>query len=232
MSTHSQNRGFYDLHVHTEFSCDSRSTMEAMCRQAVSLGLQQIAFTDHVDYIPADIGYGYFRPQAYCDQISHCRDLFGDQLAILSGVEIGECHRFRAEAGALLSAHSFDVVIGSLHWVGDEYLGESQYYQRRSAEEAWRGYFAELEMMARTGGFDVLGHLDIIRRYGGERFGRCDMTRHRDAIRPILEAMIQNGIALEINTASLRTWLGLSNPDATVVGWYHEMGGELLTIGS
>ena len=206
--------------------------MEAMCRQAVSLGLRQIAFTDHVDYVPADIGYGFFQPQAYVDQIERCRELYGDQLAILSGVEIGECHRFQPEAGALLSAHSFDLVIGSLHWVNDEYLGESQYYQRRSAREGWGTYFAELERMARAGGFDVLGHLDIVRRYGGESFGRSDMARYEDAIRPILDALIQNGIALEINTSSLRTWLKLSNPDAVVVGWYREMGGELLTFGS
>jgi histidinol-phosphatase (PHP family) len=232
MPNRASNSRFYDLHVHSEFSCDGRSTMEEMCRQAVTCGLRQIAFTDHVDFVPADIGYGFFQPDAYMEQVERCRDLYAGQMLILAGVEIGESHRFQSEAETLLSGHSFDLLIGSLHWLGDEYLGESQFYRRRSADEAWQSYFVELERMVHIGNFDVLGHLDIIRRYGGESFGRCDMTRHEDAIRPVLEALILKGIALEINTASLRTWLKLTSPDVTILRWYREMGGEFLTIGS
>jgi histidinol-phosphatase (PHP family) len=232
MPNRSNSSGFYDLHMHSEFSCDGRSTMEAMCRQAVARGLRQIAFTDHVDFVPADIGYGFFQPDAYMDQVERCRGLFEGQLVILAGVEIGEFHRFEQEVDTLLSGRSFDLLVGSLHWLGDEYIGESEFYQRRSADEGWLSYFVELEQMVEAGGFDVLGHLDIVRRYGGESFGRCDVTRYEDAIRSVLEVLILNGIALEINTASLRTWLKLTSPDALVVRWYREMGGKFLTIGS
>jgi len=221
-----------DLHVHTNFSCDSQAAMEMMCRQAIALGLRQVAFTEHVEYVPEDIGYGFFRPAAYLDEIARCRELFGDQLTILAGVEIGEFHRFRPQAETLLAPHDFDLVIGSLHWVGEELVFEPPFFERREMDCAYRDYFTELERMCRAGGFDVLGHLDVVKRYGFDHYGHYDATCYESAIRPILEAIIQNGIALEINTSTLRRPVKQTSPGAIVLAWYREMGGELLTIGS
>ena len=39
-----------DYHVHTEFSDDSREPMEEQVKKAISLGLTELCFTDHVDY--------------------------------------------------------------------------------------------------------------------------------------------------------------------------------------
>ena len=39
-----------DYHVHTEFSDDSVYSMEQVVRDAVGMGLDEICFTDHVDY--------------------------------------------------------------------------------------------------------------------------------------------------------------------------------------
>jgi histidinol-phosphatase (PHP family) len=206
--------------------------MEAMCRQAIALGLRQIAFTEHVDYIPADIGYEFFRPDAYLAQVAHCRDLFGDRLTILSGVEIGEFHRFRRQADVLLAAFSFDLVVGSLHWVENQIVFEAPYFQDRSQKRAHQDYFADLELMCSGGGFDVLGHLDIVKRHGFDNYGHSDMTQYKDVICSILEAIIRNGIALEINTSTIRRPVNQMSPDAPVLNWYREMGGELLTIGS
>ena len=41
---------FCDYHVHSEFSDDSRESMEKQIGQAIALGLDEICFTDHVDY--------------------------------------------------------------------------------------------------------------------------------------------------------------------------------------
>ena len=39
-----------DYHVHTAFSNDSVYTMEDVVKDAISLGMEDICFTDHVDY--------------------------------------------------------------------------------------------------------------------------------------------------------------------------------------
>ena len=39
-----------DYHVHSEFSDDSDYEMEEVVKDAIDLGLDEICFTDHVDY--------------------------------------------------------------------------------------------------------------------------------------------------------------------------------------
>ena len=41
---------FADYHVHTEYSDDSLYPMEEVVKDAFRLGLDEICFTDHVDY--------------------------------------------------------------------------------------------------------------------------------------------------------------------------------------
>lgn len=39
-----------DYHVHTEFSDDLVYPMEQVVKDGISLGLDELCFTDHVDY--------------------------------------------------------------------------------------------------------------------------------------------------------------------------------------
>ena len=41
---------FADYHVHTDFSDDSEYKMDDVVKDAIRLGLEEICFTDHVDY--------------------------------------------------------------------------------------------------------------------------------------------------------------------------------------
>ena len=41
---------YADYNLHSEFSDDSREPMDNQIQQAISLGLNEICFTDHVDY--------------------------------------------------------------------------------------------------------------------------------------------------------------------------------------
>lgn len=41
---------YTDFHIHSEFSDDSNTPMEEQIKRAISLGIREICFTDHVDY--------------------------------------------------------------------------------------------------------------------------------------------------------------------------------------
>ena len=41
---------YADYHLHSEFSDDSRAPLEAQIERAIALGLDELCFTDHVDY--------------------------------------------------------------------------------------------------------------------------------------------------------------------------------------
>ena len=224
--------GLSDLHVHSQFSCDSRSSMEAICRRAVELGLRSIAFTDHLDLVPADPCAGFYRPAAYQAELARCRALFDGRLTIRGGVEVGEIHWFEREIAALLAEHPYDLVIGSVHWVDGYLVFDPAFFQTRSMEDASRAYFAELLRMCQHGGFDVLGHLDIVKRFGAAQPDGFAAARYEPEIRAVLAALVEGGIGLELNTSTLRRPVAQTSPTPAVLRWYRELGGELLTLGS
>ena len=53
-----------------------------------------------------------------------------------------------------------------------------------------------------------------------------------DIIETILKKLIDKGKGIEINTAGLRYGMGAPNPDLPVLKLYHDLGGEIITVGS
>jgi histidinol-phosphatase (PHP family) len=206
--------------------------MEAMCQRAIETGLRAIAFTDHLDLEPEDEGFAFFQPDAYLAEVERCRSLFADPLTILSGIEVGEAHRFGQELTTLLGRHTFDMVIGSLHWIDGYLVFDPAYFQSRPIDQAYREYFVELVQMCCYGRFDVLGHLDIVKRVGAEAPDEFSVDRYEPEVRAVLDVLVDRNIALEINTSPLRSPVNQTSPTLTVLEWYREAGGELLTFGS
>ena len=221
----------FDYHTHTHFSCDSQATMDEMCQAAVTLGLPEMGFTEHFDSVPQDVGCGYFRLEPWADSLEACRCQYGRRLTLRAGIELGEPHVYAAETKALLAEYPFDYAIGSLHWVGSAFTFSPDYF-RRPADEAYRLYFEELEKMTRLGDFDILAHFEVVTRMGYEVYHEYDPTRYEDVIRPVLQNCIARGIALELNTWSVRRSTRRIMPAPEILRWYREMGGERVTLGS
>ena len=49
---------FADMHIHTTFSSDGKSSMEEQCLKAVEIGIPIICFTDHVDFNSSEKNVG------------------------------------------------------------------------------------------------------------------------------------------------------------------------------
>ena len=223
-----------DYHVHTRFSCDSEAEMAAACEAAIARGVSEIAFTDHADFEPLDACYEYLRPAAYLAEIERCQSEYGDRLTIRAGVEIGEGHVFRDQAAAMLEAHDFDFVLGSLHWVDGRLHCDGRYFAGRTLDEGLRAYFEELACLAAEADYDVLAHLDTVRRAAYYAFGlqALDYAPYEETIRRILRTLVERGKGLEINTVTYRRGMGDPSPPLQVLRWYRELGGEILTFGS
>lgn len=221
----------HDYHMHTRFSCDSRATMAEMCRSAIEKGLPEIGITDHYDLHPSDECRDYFRADEWWAELERCREEFAGRLVIRAGVELGEPHLFAPEAQSLLARYPYDYSLGSLHHPGEHSVFKRAYFEV-PMDEGYGRYFAELERMTRAGGFDVLGHFDVVLRYGVRSYGGYDPGRYEDAIRPILQNCIDHEIALDINTAVVRRSAAQLCPGVQVLTWYKEMGGRRITLGS
>jgi histidinol-phosphatase (PHP family) len=204
-----------------------------MCREAVRKGIPEIAFTEHFDRIPAGMCFGKYDPKAYFNELEAARREFSPQgLTIRAGAEVGEMHLYRSEVNAVLNDYPYDVILGSLHWCRGESVFERSFFQNYDHREAARRYFEEMVEMIEGGGFNILSHIDVIKRRGFQVYGRFDILEYEEFVRPVLAACIKQGIAPEINTAGLRMPVNQAHPTIDVIRWYREMGGNLLSIGS
>jgi len=219
--------------MHSNLSCDCDATMAAMCRAAIERGIQEIAFTEHFDPKPEDICAGFYRPDAYFVALEEARREFEPQgLTIRAGVELGEHHLYQPIHQPVLDAYPYDIVLGSLHWVGEDSVFDAAFFRAYPPRDAFARYFGELERLVRFGGFDVLAHADVVKRTAYGVYGRFEIAEWEDLVRPVWRACIEQGIGIEINTAALRGAAGQVHPSPEALRWYREMGGELLTLGS
>jgi histidinol-phosphatase (PHP family) len=233
-----------DNHVHSEWSWDTPYTtsMEKTCRLALERGLPAVAFTEHVDFtdwldddtppspsvsIAGRHHVGPLDVEGYLASVERCRDRFPD-LRILTGIEAGEPHWFRAGVAAVLAQGSFERVLGSLHSArdGDRVVGVDRMFARLPAADVVRAYLTEiLALIDGSDVFQVLAHCDFPRRQWPRSAGTFREEDFEEEYRAVFRALATSGRALEINTRS-PLW------SAQLLTWWYQAGGEAVSFGS
>lgn len=231
-----------DTHTHSSFSTDSEATPEAMIQEAFLKGMNYLTLTDHMDYdYPGSDEEKHlfeFNVSDYFSTLIPLRNSYNDKLTLGIGIELGlrpGRNDLNRRMHTLLSEHSFDFVLGSVHLLDDEDPYYEAYWQGRSVKDILTKYFNDiLTAVKEYNNFDSLGHLDYLIRYIPPSCGGKDYVykEYSEVIDEILRLLISNGKALEINTAGLMKGLSCFHPKLEVCKRYLELGGELLTIGS
>ncbi len=213
-----------DLHIHTEFSCDSEAKMEQYAEAALAKGITTLCFTDHVDLNPNDYGYNYYAPDRYFENYRKVRDKYEGRVILLSGIEFGEPHLY-ADKLKELSAYPYDYIIGSIHWIGDMFPCQ-KVREQYSAKEFYTLYWEEVLKTVKQGGFDALGHIDFPKRYYGEIY-------YEEAkVREIFQYLLDKDMVIEINTSSLRKGHSETMPGDELLALYKDCGGRYVAVGS
>ena len=220
-----------DYHVHAGESPDASGSIEQFCERAAEIGLKEIVFTEHFDATPRDIAYKLYDYEKCRGLVDRMQAQFGDRLSVKLGIEIGYRPGQEVEIIEFLDGKEFEVVIGAVHWVGRELICDD-FVVGKTEEEAHTRYFATLLPLVESGLFDVLAHLDIIKRHGTPLYGPFNVEKWMPFMEPVLKKLIQKGMALEINTSGVRQAPGEPYPGLPVMKMYRELGGKLVTIGS
>ena len=216
--------------------------MVRSCEQAIAMGLPAIAFTEHLEFTVGGPGdailatatdhrwWSRIKPldvTGYTASIEECRQRFPG-LRILSGVEAGEPHLFGASAGAIVGAHDFNRILGSLHAVpyNGRLVAADALFGSMSADDVMRYYFDELVALIEGSGlFQVLAHLDFPRRYWPKGAHLYREEPFEEQYRTAMRALASSGRVLEINTKT-----PLASVD--LVRWWREEGGTAVSFGS
>jgi histidinol-phosphatase (PHP family) len=105
----------------------------------------------------------------------------------------------------LLDDHGFDYVIGSVHFVRDKAVDFDVWDIWETVgdpDRVWELYFGTLAEAARSGLFDVLAHPDLVKVWGEAR--PMPQRDPRVYYEPVVEAIAETGVAVEVSTAGLR----------------------------
>ncbi len=222
--------------MHSSFSGDSDTPMEQMIQAGIQNGLAGICFTEHLDLdfpdTPDHFDFTIDFP-TYHALFLELKEKYRNQISLHYGMELGLQPHLADTFDQILHDHSFDFVIGSVHLLNgcDPYYPET--FAGKDESECYRRYFESILMNLQVfSGFDSLGHLDYIVRYGPNRNKDYSYSEYRDIIDAILEQLIRRDIALELNTAGYHAGLGSPNPCMEVLRRYKELGGKMITIGS
>jgi histidinol-phosphatase (PHP family) len=220
-----------DYHIHSNHSCDAHDSMMAICRSALSLGLNEIGFSEHLDFNPLDECAGYFDPGAYWSSMDECRAVFAEGLTLRAGLEVSEPDLYASNLMPMLEPYPWDYLLGSQHWIDDMNVFDPAYFDVAPGE-AYGRYFDKVLGLVTAGDFDILAHMDIAKRYGYDAYGVFDPSPWEEQIRSILQELARRDKALEVNTGTLRRPVGETSPGPLILRWFRECGGRLVTFGS
>lgn len=231
----------FDQHLHSHYSTDCEATPAAMVEAAVQAGLAGITFTDHFDTHPLEWPECRYDYEGLRREILPLRERYGDRIFIGHGIEV--CYQPARMDLILdyLAGREFDVVLLSVHWFDGRALHHREHWGGLDVRTATQRYLDAVLDAAQFAGtlvrdgrrtFDVLGHIDLVKRYTKRWFDAFDVAPFADRIDEILRACLASDIIPEINMSGLRQEVGESFPAEEVVRRYAALGGRCMSIGS
>lgn len=218
-----------NYHMHTSYSEDSVFQMENVVKCAISRGLNEICFTDHIDVLP-DVE-PYFPYNAYKKDFLHLKEKYSDKINLKLGMEFGMQFSTIPIFERIFEKLDFDFILMSCHQIDNKWFWNQEFQSGKTQCEYNLQYYEEiLKLVKNYNNYSVLGHLDLMRRY--DRHGMCPFDIIEPVVREILTEVIKNGKGIELNVSSFRYNLGDLMPSTNILKLYKELGGQIITIGT
>jgi histidinol-phosphatase (PHP family) len=208
-------------HTHTDF-CDGTASVETMCTAAAEQGFFALGFSAHA---PMPIKTSWHLPDGRLDEyirtVRSCAADWKGRLTVLLGLEIDYLAGVCSPADERYKALGLDYSIGSTHYLtppdGSPPFtvdGPREEWEKGvrvgfdgDGEQAAVAYWETVSDMVHTGGFDIVGHLDLVKKNNGadgtERAFDPDGTRYRKAALATIDKIAKAGLVVEVNTGAL-----------------------------
>ncbi|HOD16162.1 MAG TPA: histidinol-phosphatase HisJ family protein [Spirochaetota bacterium] len=195
-----------DYHTHTELCGHATGTVQEYIESAVAQGIREIGFSDHAP-MPDEIREGVTMSAAdvepYLSGIGSARDRNEGRIEVRTGLEV-DYPLMESFDRRFCTDPRLDYLIGSCHFIDGWPFDHPDYingYASRDIDDIYGKYFEILRSLAGSGLFNIVGHFDIVKKFGF-RSGR----EFRSIIDDIAHILAANDVAVEVNTA------GMSHP--------------------
>ncbi len=187
--------GLVDYHMHTVLS-DGKNDHEEMVLSAIDKGLDEIGFSDHVCIKPVTWAMSAVDLPVMTNQIMAVRERFQNKITIRYGMEMDYFPGKEAELKQIIDSVPVDYVIGSVHFIDDwNFDTDQSLYGKWSNDELYAMYFRIVQQAVSSGLFDVIGHLDIIKKF--RVYPESDLT---ELFEETIRLIAANKLVVELNT--------------------------------
>lgn len=222
-----------DYHIHTKRCRHARGEMAEYVVEAEMKKLAEIGFADH---FPLDLlGYtpqeqvtmesnelsGYFREIAELRHIA--------PFPVRAGLEVDYIPGREKQAAAALAGLELDYVIGSVHFLGDwdfTHPRFADHYHKIDVGEVYERYFQTVEDLAKSGLFDIVGHLDVVKK-----FAHYPSVPWDHLVEKVCRTLKKYGLCVELNTAGWRAPAREAYPGVSILEHVRDLGIPV-TLGS
>jgi histidinol-phosphatase (PHP family) len=212
---------YSSLHTHTIF-CDGHDGVETMCRAAFDRGLCAIGFSAHAP-IEGKTGLrtGWHLPdgdlEKYLDEVRAAKRRWEGRLPVYLGLEVDYIQGLAGPADRDIQELETDYLVASVHFAvpprGKPFTVDGPPEEvARGIREGFSGdgealaewYWNTVTAMIRAGGFDILGHADIVKKHNFlRRFFDPEGIRAVTGRAEIARIAGEAGIVVEVNTGGI-----------------------------
>lgn len=197
----------FDYHTHHHRCGHAVGSIHDYCEAALKLGMTTFGISDHGPAYWLDGDHAQPQTQMACSSVSGYvaealmeRENYAGRVDIRVGLEADWIPGLAEDLKAILDAHPFDYVLGSVHYI----LGQSIFSRTRWHSEApsdvYTAYYEELCRAAASGLFDILSHLTAVEAYGPP----IDPALAKSLYPMVAAAIKDSGCVVELNTSGYR----------------------------
>jgi histidinol-phosphatase (PHP family) len=200
---------------------DGKNTYEEMIRAAIEKGLDEIGFSDHICLKPVDWSIDRIDLPVMVEQVQLLQEKYQDQITIKLGAEVDYLEGMEEEIAQLTDSLPLDYVIGSVHFIGDwNFDTDKSLYGKWSNDHLYERYFDLIQKAARTGLFDIIGHMDIIKK-----FRVYPETNQSGLINDTLKIIKDQDLVVELNTGGFDRPCAEFTPSPSIIErcFYHQI---------
>jgi histidinol-phosphatase (PHP family) len=191
-----------DYHTHTPLCFHAQGEPEAFVDAALAAGLTEYGISDHAPQVPEPFDDWRMLEASLPDYflwVERARIRAAGRIPIRVGLECDWLPGCEPWIANLAARHDWDYLIGSVHYL-DTWDFDNPKWLGRWAEsdvaEVWTRYWKTYAQMAESGLFDILGHPDLVKKFGHTPPG--DLARYYE---PAVNAIAAAGCLIELNTA-------------------------------
>ena len=174
-------------------------------------GIEELGVAEHIHRFVQSLdiwSHPWYRHWAHDDVDEYVEFLRSVDLKV--GIEADFLPGREDRVANFLDGRDWDYVVGSVHFLRDDAIdvhGEPDWepwdvWRGADPEKVWTRYFETLGEAARSGMFDILAHLDLVKVFAGHvPVPDGDLRRFYDRA---MDGIADSDVAVEVSTAGLR----------------------------